>query len=379
MLIEKENVEMQYKTLVLAFVLVVVMGMPCLAQDVELPFAWEGKGIGSHISEGGTKDFDFKIELSIDEQGMFKGQSSNEDGEIKIQHVFASEKKSYDFPGFFSRNVVIVLMFNEDGDSPMVSILNGRVLVDKFFYGEMMLTKYEAGSDAAKALGIGNPQVTLMEGDELPWDLKSTLKKCFPFGSFKIEGDFKAAAESTALFNGKDFDGWYIWSKDGDADPKDVWTIKDGEIWCTGVPTGFLRTAKEYSDYKLTFDWRWPEAPGNSGVLLHMTKEEKVWPLCMEAQLMHDRAGDLIGMDCEFNTYENKKGRYAKRMNESNEKKPGGWNSYEIISNGDTMELKINGELQNKGTGLPLQKGYIGFQSEGVPIILRNIKLTSLK
>jgi len=66
-------------------------------------------------------------------------------------------------------------------------------------------------------------------------------------------------------------------------------------------------------------------------------------------------------------------------MNESNEKELGGWNKYEITCKGDTIEATINGQLQNKATGVTIGKGYIGLQSEGVPIIFRNIKLAPLK
>jgi hypothetical protein len=186
------------KKLVLAFVAAVMLGIPCMAQDVEPPFTWEGKGSGSFISEGGTEDINFQFELSIDEQGMFKGQTSNEDGTSKIKHVFYTEPKQYDFPGFFSRKLVIILLINEYGDNPMLSVLNGRVLVDRFLYGEIMLTGYEEGSDTARALGVGNPEATLMEGDELPDGLKSALKKCLPFGMVKIEGDYKEEETSAA-------------------------------------------------------------------------------------------------------------------------------------------------------------------------------------
>ncbi len=364
------------KVFVLTFVSAVMMGMPCMAQDAELPFTWEGKGSVSFIGEYGTEDIEFQFELSIDEQGMFAGQTSNEDGISKIKHVFSSEKKQYDYPGFFSRNIVIVLMMNEYGDNPMLSIVNGRILMDKFLYGEVMLTSFEEDSDIAKALGVGNPSATLMEDDELPYSVKSALKKCIPFGVVKIEGDYKTPANDTInLFNGKDFEGWYMYKKD-------AWKVRDGEIWCSGNPTGFLRTKKEYSEYKLVFEWCWPEKPGNSGVLLHMSDQDKIWPLCVEAQLMNNRAGDLIGMGCKFNENKAKKDgpiSFTPRMNDSNEKEAGGWNSYEIICDDDTVELKINGQYQNKATGISIRKGYIGFQSEGVPIMFRNIKLTPLK
>ena len=376
------------KQLVLAFVAAVMMGIPCTAQDVEPPFTWEGEGTGSFISEGGIQELDFQFDMSVDEQGMVEGQTSSENGNARIKHVFYTEKKQYDFPGFFTRKIVIVFMLNENGDTPMLSILNGRILIDRFLYGEVMLTRYEAGSDTTEALGAGDPEATLIEGDELPSSLKSVLKKCFPIGTVKIEGDYKkeetsaaAGSEPIALFNKKDLKDGYVYLKDADAGLESVWKVQDGELLCSGNPVGFLRTKQEYSDYKLVFEWRWPEKPGNSGVLLRMSGEEKIWPLCMEAQLMHNRAGDLVGMGCDFNENKAQKGgpiSYTSRMNDSNEKKPGGWNTYEIICKGDTIELTINGQLQNKATGVSLHKGYIGLQSEGVPIMFRNIKLTSL-
>ena len=55
---------------VLTFVAALMMGMPCMAQDVEPPFTWEGKGTVWFISEGGTEEIDFQFEMSIDEQGV---------------------------------------------------------------------------------------------------------------------------------------------------------------------------------------------------------------------------------------------------------------------------------------------------------------------
>jgi hypothetical protein len=113
-----------------------------------------------------------------------------------------------------------------------------------------------------------------------------------------------------------------------------------------------------------------------------MSGEEKIWPLCMEAQLMHTRAGDFVGMGCDFNENKNTPGefiRYAPRHNDSNERDPGGWNTYEIVCKGDTITLTINGQLQNKATGVSVRKGYIGLQSEGSPIVFRNIRLTPLR
>ena len=170
------------KKLVLVFVAAVMAGTPCMAQDVEPPFTWEGEGAASLISEGGIEEINFEFELSVDEQGMVLGKTTNEDGTLEIEHVFYGETKEYELPGFYTRNIVIVFMLDESGSNPMLSILNGRVLVDKFLYGEVLLTRYEPGSETAKVLGVGDPEATLIYGDELPNMLKSVLKRCLPIG-----------------------------------------------------------------------------------------------------------------------------------------------------------------------------------------------------
>ena len=40
--------------------------------------------------------------------------------------------------------------------------------------------------------------------------------------------------------------------------------------------------------------WRWPEAGGDSGVWLLMAKPGGSMPLCLEAQLLSDSAGDTV-------------------------------------------------------------------------------------
>ena len=66
-------------TLVLGLVVAMMTGTPCMARDVEPPFTWEGKGVVSFISEEGTEEIDFQFELSVDEQGMIEGHTSNKE------------------------------------------------------------------------------------------------------------------------------------------------------------------------------------------------------------------------------------------------------------------------------------------------------------
>src|SRR6185436_14103129 len=62
-------------------------------------------------------------------------------------------------------------------------------------------------------------------------------------------------AARVELFNGKDLSGWTFFMRDN-ADPTKTWSVADGVIKCAGKPTGYLRTEKDYRDYKLTIEWR---------------------------------------------------------------------------------------------------------------------------
>lgn len=191
----------------------------------------------------------------------------------------------------------------------------------------------------------------------------------------------QAAGKAIELFNGTDLNDWHMFVDDPDVDPTDVWKVEDGAIWCKGEPFGFIRTKKSFKEYVLTLEWKWVAEPTNSGVLLHMIDDDKIWPLSMEAQLMHERAGDVVGMGCDFNEDQSEEGsffRFSRRQNDTNEREPGEWNTYKIICKGDTLELHVNGLLQNKATGICVTEGFIGLQSEGSPIMFRNIVVTPL-
>ncbi len=195
-----------------------------------------------------------------------------------------------------------------------------------------------------------------------------------------------APKKKTPLFNGKDLDGWIRFSPDdkSGADKKwtvdGVWSVRDGVIRCEGVPNGYIRTTESYANYKLHIEWRWPGKPTNSGVLLHCAGIDMTWPRCVEAQLMHRNAGDFWllnhstirsdGKQIGPKPYAN-----AKKRNPSNEKPLGQWNSYDIICDGKSVTLFVNGLLQNKGTDADPSSGPICLQSEGSPIEFRNIYL----
>ncbi len=167
---------------------VMLVCMSGFAQEVELPFTWKGMGVASVLSQDGTNDIDFQIELSVDESENLQGKAFTDDGSAAIKHLFYGAVDTYEVPGFYSRKLIMVLLINEGEDNPLLAIMNGRILMDRFFYGEVSLKKHEAGSDVAEALGADNVGMTEIDPDYLPSDLKSALKECMPLGAFKIVG-----------------------------------------------------------------------------------------------------------------------------------------------------------------------------------------------
>lgn len=63
-----------------------------------------------------------------------------------------------------------------------------------------------------------------------------------------------------------------------------------------GSPGGHLITDKEYSDYRLTVEYRFSDKPGNCGVLVHASAPRALYdmfPKLIEVQMQHNSAGDF--------------------------------------------------------------------------------------
>ncbi len=186
-------------------------------------------------------------------------------------------------------------------------------------------------------------------------------------------------SERISLFNGQDLSGWAFVLRDKGVDPMTVWSVTDGVIHCTGKPSGYMRTEADYADYQLHVEWRWPGEAGNSGVLLHMSEPDTIWPRSIECQLMSGNAGDfwVIGGTEFAEQVETSTRRVPKRAG-SSENPVGQWNSYEIVCRGNTIRVLVNGVLQNEATETTVSSGKICLQSEGRPIEFRNIYIESL-
>ncbi len=181
--------------------------------------------------------------------------------------------------------------------------------------------------------------------------------------------------------------GWKWFCEDPEVKVGDVWKLDQGVLTCKGKPNGYLYTEKNYDNFVLRLQWRWPpgKGPGKGGVLLRMTGPNKIWPKSLEAQINVGDAGDFWGLagyklsgpaersnsldHPQFGRLTNVKKAVAA------EKRPGQWNDYEITADGDTVTLKINGKVVNRATGCETTPGKILLTSEGDAIQFRNVQL----
>jgi polygalacturonase len=180
-----------------------------------------------------------------------------------------------------------------------------------------------------------------------------------------------------ALWNGKDLAGWKLYLDDKTADASGAWSAVDGVLRLASKSKGYVRSEKAFSNYHLHVEWRWPKdaaANTNSGVLVHMTGDDAIWPSCFECQLKNGNAGQVVGMqfDIPDAPLENNRKR-APRIGDASEKPIGEWNSYDIYARGDFLEAFVNGVRQNRVEKLPASKGSIGLQMEGFPVEFRDI------
>ena len=161
---------------------------------------------------------------------------------------------------------------------------------------------------------------------------------------------------------------------------------EDGVVSLTGEPNGYFATKDSYGDYVLRFDWMYErpedledpsEFRGNSGLLVHIQGEHKVWPQCVEVQLQNRDAGHIFAIQgAQFTSARTDEQR--RELQRSAILPPGEWNSEEVTCRGDRITCVLNDVEIDTGEGAEPSSGQIGWQSEGRPIKFRNLRIKPL-
>lgn len=228
------------------------------------------------------------------------------------------------------------------------------------------------------------------------------------------------------LFNGKNWDGWYLKIRSGDAEMAEkVFAIEDGmvHVFNDSFPDeynlntkkndthGLFYTTKKYSRYIFRFEYKWGKRIANNfgawqydaGCYYHVT-DDAIWPVGIEYQVRYNHltkrnhTGDLIrpkGADYKwFPSADGKTFLHPDQGGTATEVKGwlhltpptdnhnalnGEWNQCEIIVMGEQYAIhKLNGDVVNIAVDLTPGEGIIGLQSETAEIYYRNIEIKEL-
>ena len=202
----------------------------------------------------------------------------------------------------------------------------------------------------------------------------------------------------TAIFNGKNLDGWWGLKTEDPAkwmalsseklaekkkaslvDVKKHWTVEDGVLVNDGHGL-YLSTEKNYGDFILLVDYKTvPKA--DSGIYLRGIPQVQIWD--------HTKEGGKwkIGADKGSGGLWNNKSPKGKNPLVLADKPFGEWNSFRIRMTGEQVTIRLNDKLVvddarlenyfNRSGSLP-KKGPIQLQTHGGEISWRNIYLKEL-
>ncbi len=201
-------------------------------------------------------------------------------------------------------------------------------------------------------------------------------------------GERPSGPGAAVLWNGRDLQGWSVFLQDPQADPGRAWSVADGALRLTGRPYGYLRSDRDYANFHLHVEWRYPAGTAaksaNSGVFVLVHGKNAIWPQGVECQLRVGEAGQMIGTEVVLPGAPFLKAKWrAPALHPSPERPIGQWNAYDIRCFGRAIEVWVNSVLQNRFEGVTFKsdpqlrplRGAILLQLEGAPIEFRNIWL----
>jgi hypothetical protein len=180
-----------------------------------------------------------------------------------------------------------------------------------------------------------------------------------------------------------DFDFFYgkNATKDKAAAKEATWTGEGTTIRTTGKPRGYAYSKASYRNFTLRLDFRFVPPPGatdaaklqasNTGVLVYITGEHKLWPVSLEVQGKQPEMAS-IKANGGAPTAEIEDDPTAR---EQARKDVGQWNSLEIVSRDGALTSILNGTKICQIRPGELKEGSIGLQAEDYAVEFRNVRI----
>ena len=198
-------------------------------------------------------------------------------------------------------------------------------------------------------------------------------------------GQASADAELKPLFNGRDLSGWV---------PVNVapstFTVRDGIIVSTGVPTGVMRTDRMYENFVLELEWKHIKPGGNAGLFAWsdaLTSVGVPFTRAIEIQVLdglesedYTSHGDVFSIHGATMKPDRPHPHGWMRClpSEKRAKPAGQWNHYRLECNDGSIKLAVNGKVVSGASKCHPRKGYICLESEGGECHFRNIRIKEL-
>ena len=222
----------------------------------------------------------------------------------------------------------------------------------------------------------------IFRGDPLSTSIDATLMRPAIFIPYVVVvfllAGCRSEPEFVPLFNGRDLSGW----KNVNGAPS-TWTVNDGMIACSGIPTGVLCTGRHYENYVLELEWRHMREGGNAGLFVHsdpLPARGQPFTRSTECQIMDGNHGDVFAIHgaTMVPDHPHPEGWMRSLPTEKRARPTGEWNHYRVESRDGRLALAVNGKIVSGGSELTPRKGYICLESEGSEVHFRNIRIQEL-
>ncbi len=200
----------------------------------------------------------------------------------------------------------------------------------------------------------------------------------------------EADQQWVSLFNGTDLSGWVPINV-----APDTFTVRDGIIVSSGIPTGLLRTQRQYENFVIELEWRHMKPGGNAGLFVWgdgLAARGTPFARGMEVQIL-DNGFNVNGKNQWYTTHgdvfpvQGSKMTPTGRISSTGErsfpledrsKSSPAWNHYRLEGNHGVLRLSVNGKEVTVGKDCSPRKGYLCLESEGSECHFRNIRIREL-